>query len=146
MKSIQQLRTALRPLALAFAAAGAVAALAGCSDATGKAAQAQAAAAPQAAPVSAAVVVQKPVAETQEFSGRLEAIEHVEIRPRVSGYITQVAFTPGAEVKKGQLLFVIDPRPYQAEADRAEAAARAARAKSDLAKVELNRAERLLGD
>ncbi|WP_036170275.1 efflux RND transporter periplasmic adaptor subunit [Massilia sp. 9096] len=146
MKSIQQLSTALRPLVLAFAAAGAVAALAGCSDATGKAAQAQAAAAPQAAPVSAAVVVQKPVAETQEFSGRLEAIDRVEIRPRVSGYITEVAFTPGAEVRKGQLLFVIDPRPYQAEADRAEAAAKAARAKSDLARVELNRAERLLGD
>jgi multidrug efflux system membrane fusion protein len=146
MKSIQQLSTALRPLVLAFAAAGAVAALAGCSDATGKAAQAQAAAAPQAAPVSAAVVVEKPVAETQEFSGRLEAIDHVDIRPRVSGYITEVAFTPGAEVKKGQLLFVIDPRPYQAEADRAEAAAKAARAKSDLARVELNRAERLLGD
>lgn len=145
MKSIQQLSTALRPLVLAFAAAGAVAALAGCSDATGKAAQAQAAP-PQAAPVSAAVVVEKPVAETQEFSGRLEAIDRVEIRPRVSGYITAVDFTPGAEVKKGQLLFVIDPRPYQAEADRAEAAAKAARAKSDLARVELNRAERLLGD
>lgn len=147
MKSIQQLSTALRPLVLAFAAAGAVAALAGCSDATGKADQAQAAAAaPQAAPVSAAVVVEKPVAETQEFSGRLEAIDRVEIRPRVSGYITEVAFTPGAEVKKGQLLFVIDPRPYQAELDRADAAAKAARAKSDLARVELNRAERLLGD
>jgi multidrug efflux system membrane fusion protein len=147
MKSIQQLRSALRPLvlALAGAGAGAVAALAGCSDATGKAAEAQAAP-PQAAPVSAAVVVEKPIAETQEFSGRLEAVEHVEIRPRVSGYITEVAFTPGAEVKKGQLLFVIDPRPYQAEADRAEAAAKAARAKSDLARVELNRAERLLGD
>jgi multidrug efflux system membrane fusion protein len=148
MKPIQQLKTALRPLALALTVAGAAAAittsLAGCSDATGKAAEAQAA--PAAMPVSAAVVVQKPVAETQEFSGRLEAIEHVDIRPRVSGYITAVDFTPGAEVKKGQLLFVIDPRPYQAEAERAEAAAKSARAKAELARLELARAERLLGD
>src|SRR5438067_47609 len=148
MKPIQQLRTALRPLVLALGAAGVAvtlaATLAGCSEATGKAADAQAA--PAAAPVSAAVVVEKPVAETQEFSGRLEAVEHVEIRPRVSGYITAVNFTPGAEVKKGQVLFVIDSRPYQAEAERAEAAAKSARAKAELARLELSRAERLLGD
>jgi multidrug efflux system membrane fusion protein len=144
MKPIQQLRTAVRPVVVALAVAGVATVMAGCSDATGKAAEAQAA--PAAAPVSAAVVVQKPVAETQEFSGRLEAVEHVEIRPRVSGYITAVNFTPGAEVKKGQVLFVIDPRPYQAEAERAEAAARSARAKAELARLELNRAERLLGD
>lgn len=147
MKPIQQLRTAVRPLVLALSVAGVAGvaiAMAGCSDATGKAADAQAA--PAAAPVSAAVVVQKPVAETQEFSGRLEAVEHVEIRPRVSGYITAVDFTPGAEVKKGQLLFVIDPRPYQAEAERAEAAAKSARAKAELARLELTRDERLLGD
>jgi multidrug efflux system membrane fusion protein len=148
MKPIQQLRTAVRPLVrpivVALAMAGVAAVMAGCSDATGKAAEAQAA--PAAPPVSAAVVVQKAVTETQEFSGRLEAVEHVEIRPRVSGYITAVNFTPGAEVKKGQVLFVIDPRPYQAEAERAEAAARSARAKAELARLELNRAERLLGD
>jgi membrane fusion protein, multidrug efflux system len=144
MKAIKQINTATRPIVLALAAAGMAALVAGCSDATGKAADA--AAAPAAAPVSAAVVVEKPVAETQEFSGRLEAVEHVDIRPRVSGYITSVSFTPGAEVKKGDLLFVIDPRPYQAEAERAEAAARSARAKSELARLELARAERLLGD
>jgi len=144
MKPIQQLRTAVRPVVVALALAGVAAVMAGCSDATGKAAEAQAA--PAAAPVSASVVVQKAVAETQEFSGRLEAVEHVEIRPRVSGYITAVNFTPGAEVKKGQVLFVIDPRPYQAEAERAEAAAKSARAKAELARLELNRAERLLGD
>lgn len=144
MKAIQQLQTAVRPVVLALGAAGVAALIAGCSDATGKAdAPAQAQAGP---PVSAAAVVEKPITETQEFSGRLEAIEHVDIRPRVSGFITAVNFKPGAEVKKGDVLFVIDPRPYQAEADRAEAAAKAARAKSDLAKVELNRAERLLGD
>jgi multidrug efflux system membrane fusion protein len=144
MKAIKQIKSATRPVVLALAAAGMAALVAGCSDATGKAADA--AAAPAGAPVSAAVVVEKPVAETQEFSGRLEAVEHVDIRPRVSGYITSVSFTPGAEVKKGDLLFVIDQRPYQAEAERAEAAARSARAKSELARLELARAERLLGD
>jgi membrane fusion protein, multidrug efflux system len=146
MKAIQQLKTAVRPVVLALGAAGVAVLIAGCSDATGKAdaqAQAQAQAGP---PVSAAAVLEKPITETQEFSGRLEAIEHVDIRPRVSGFITAVNFKPGAEVKKGDVLFVIDPRPYQAEADRAEAAAKAARAKSDLARIELNRAEKLLGD
>lgn len=151
MKSTHQLRTLARPLVLALGAAGLAAALsstlAGCSDATGKAAEAQAQAQAQAGPpVSSAVVVEKPVAETQEFSGRLEAVEQVEIRPRVSGFITAVHFQPGARVKKGELLFTIDPRPFQAEAERFEAAAKAARAKAELAKLELDRAERLLGD
>ena len=145
MKSIQQLQSAARPLVLALGAAGIAALIAGCSDATGKAAegQTQAQAGP---PVSAATVLEKRVAETQEFSGRLEAIDRVEIRPRVSGFITSVNFKPGAEVKKGDVLFVIDQRPYQAEYDRAEAAAKSARAKAELAKIELARAEKLLGD
>lgn len=145
MKTIHQLRSAVRPVVLALGAAGVAVLIAGCSDATGKAAEAQTQA--QAGPpVSAAVVVEKPVADTQEFSGRLEAVEHVEIRPRVSGFITAVNFKPGAMVKKGDVLFVIDPRPFQAEAERADAAARSARAKAELAKLELTRAERLLGD
>lgn len=145
MKAIHQLRSAVRPVVLALGAAGVAVLIAGCSDATGKAAEAQTQA--QAGPpVSAAVVVEKPVADTQEFSGRLEAVEHVEIRPRVSGFITAVNFKPGAVVKKGDVLFVIDPRPFQAEAERADAAARSARAKAELAKLELTRAERLLGD
>ena len=145
MKTIQQFQMAVRPVVLALGAAGIAALIAGCSDATGKAAEAQAQA--QAGPpVSAAAVIEKQIAETQEFSGRLEAIERVEIRPRVSGYITAVNFKPGAEVRKGDVLFVIDPRPYQAEAERAEAAAKSARAKAELARTELTRAERLLGD
>jgi multidrug efflux system membrane fusion protein len=150
MKTIQQLRTAVRPVVLALGAAGVAVLIAGCSDATGKAAEAQTQGAESQAhsgpPVSAAVVVEKPIADTQEFSGRLEAVEHVEIRPRVSGFITAVNFKPGATVKKGEVLFVIDPRPFQAEAERAEAAARSARAKADLARLELSRAEKLLGD
>jgi multidrug efflux system membrane fusion protein len=137
--------TGARPLIVALSAAGLVAAaLAGCNDAAGKAAPAAAAAG--GPPVSAASVVEKAIAETQEFSGHLEAIERVEIRPRVGGFITEVNIKPGAEVKKGDVLFVIDPRPFQAEANRATAAAEAARAKAELARLELNRAEKLMGE
>jgi multidrug efflux system membrane fusion protein len=144
MKSVKQLTTLAKPLIAALAVAGlAATGLAGCDTATGKPAEAPAAGGP---PISAAVVVQKSVAETQDFSGRLEAIDHVEIRSRVSGFITAVNFKPGSEVKKGDVLFVIDARPFQAEASRAEAAANSARAKADLAKLELARAEKLLAD
>ncbi|HWJ96216.1 MAG TPA: efflux RND transporter periplasmic adaptor subunit [Telluria sp.] len=131
----------LGPLAAAFAAAGMAAVLAGCGQANS-----QPAGAPPAPPVSVAQVVERTVAEMQEFSGRLEAVERVEIRPRVGGFITKVNFRAGAMVKKGDVLFVIDPRPFQAEADRAAAAARSAKAKADLARVELARSERLLAD
>jgi multidrug efflux system membrane fusion protein len=90
--------------------------------------------------------VQRSIVETQEFSGRIEAIEQVEVRARVGGYITVVNFQAGAKVRKGQLLFTIDPRPFQSEADRTQASAAAARAKADLARLELVRAEHLLGD
>jgi membrane fusion protein, multidrug efflux system len=118
-------------------------ALSGCDKAASKEGGSGA---PPAAPVSAAVVVQRDIVETREFSGRLEAVERVEIRPRVSGYITAVHFTPGSLVKKGQPLFTIDPRPYQAELAKAEADANSAAARAALAKVELERAERLLAD
>jgi len=135
----------LRVIIAALAIAGlAGAGITGCGDATSG--DAPAAAAPSAPPVTSAVVIQRAVTETQEFSGRLEAIEVVAIRPRVSGYITAVNFKPGAEVKKGEVLFVIDPRPYQAEADRTKAVAAAAQARADLARLELQRAERLLAD
>jgi multidrug efflux system membrane fusion protein len=135
----------LRVIIAALAIAGlAGAGITGCADATSN--DAPAAAAPSAPPVTSAVVIQRAVTETQEFSGRLEAIEVVAIRSRVSGYITAVNFKPGAEVKKGEVLFVIDPRPYQAEADRTKAVAAAAQARADLARLELQRAERLLAD
>jgi multidrug efflux system membrane fusion protein len=144
MENISFMRTGTRPLLVAFAVSGlAAATLAGCNDAPGKSAPAAAAAA--GPPVSAAVVVEKSIAETQEFSGRLEPIERVEIRPRVDGFITEVNVKPGAEVKKGEVLFVIDPRPFKAEADRASAAAEAARARAELARLELNRADKLVG-
>jgi RND family efflux transporter MFP subunit len=109
-----------------------------------------AACAPQAAPsapapqVSVAKVVERQVNDWDEFSGRIQAIDSVEIRPRVSGYIERVAFVEGGSVKKGDLLFVIDPRPYRAELTRAQAEATAARTRAELAQNEVARAERLL--
>ena len=132
-----------KPLIAAMALAGLAAfALSGCDNANSKTAPA----AQAGPPITAAVVVERTVNETQEFSGRLEAVERVDIRTRVNGFITSVNFKPGSIVKKGDLLFVIDPRPFQAEASRAEAAAGSARARADLAKLELSRAERLLAD
>lgn len=98
------------------------------------------------APVSVATVIQRQITETQEFSGRVEAIDRVDIRPRVGGFISAVYIKPGGEVKKGDLLFVIDPRPYQAEVNRTEAAAVAARARADLAKLEWTRAQKLVAE
>ncbi|WP_136418955.1 efflux RND transporter periplasmic adaptor subunit [Herbaspirillum sp. ST 5-3] len=97
-------------------------------------------------PITAAAVIEKSIVETQEFTGRLEAVDRVEIRPRVASFISKANFKPGALVKKGQVLFVVDPRPYEAEARRTEAAAIAARAKADLARTELARSEKLVAE
>ena len=67
--------------------------------------------------VSVAAALERDVTEWDEFTGRLEAVESVEIRPRVTGYIESVNFAEGSIVRKGDLLFVIDPRPYRAELD-----------------------------
>ena len=83
--------------------------------------------------VTAAPVLQRDIAEWDEFSGRLEAVDQVEIRPRVSGYIKRVTFTEGREVRKGEVLFEIDPREYQAALERAQAQLEQARTAADLA-------------
>ncbi|HEX4151836.1 MAG TPA: efflux RND transporter periplasmic adaptor subunit [Steroidobacteraceae bacterium] len=95
--------------------------------------------------ITVAQVLHRPLREWQEFSGRLQAVDTVEIRPRVSGYIDRVAFEDGARVKKGQLLFQIDPRPFQAEVNRL--VAERSRSVSDLELAQANRAraERLIG-
>ncbi len=103
-------------------------------------------AAPAAVPVSVAAAVERAVVEYDEFSGRLEAIEQVAVRPRVAGYIESVHFKPGAMVSKGETLFVIDSKPFAAEVARAQAAVTAAQAKVTLSNSELERAQRLLED
>jgi multidrug efflux system membrane fusion protein len=96
-----------------------------------------------AAKVSVAKVLEQPVNEWDEFTGRLEAPETVEIRPRVSGQIDDVAFTEGALVKKGDLLFQIDPRPFQAEVRRLDAQLAQARASATRSENEARRGNRL---
>ena len=100
-------------------------------------------AAPAPTPVTVAPVVSRPIIEWDEFSGRVEAIEYVEIRPRVAGTIVGVHFREGQIVKAGQLLFSIDPRPFEAELARAEAEKAQAQAALDLAHTELERTRRL---
>ncbi|WP_275785423.1 efflux RND transporter periplasmic adaptor subunit [Pararhizobium gei] len=102
------------------------------------------AAAPAAVPVSVAVVESKPVTRWNAFSGRLEAVDNVELRSRVAGAIESVHFQEGAVVRKGDLLFTIDPAPYQAEAARAQASVTAAEARAALARIELKRGQQLL--
>src|SRR5947207_8753176 len=94
-------------------------------------------------PVNVVTAIEKEVNEWDEFTGRLEAVESVEIRPRVSGYITEIRFEAGAIIKKGDLLYVIDPRPYQADFDRAAAEVDRMDAQLKLAQIELNRAKEL---
>ena len=96
-------------------------------------------------PVNVVTVVEKEVNEWDEFTGRLDPVESVEIRPRVSGYITEIHFEAGAIVKKGDLLYVIDPRPYKADFDRAAAEVERMDAQLKLAEIELNRAKELRG-
>jgi len=98
---------------------------------------------PQAMPVAVATVVQANVATWDEFSGRLEAVERVDVRSRVAGAVLAAHFAEGALVKKGELLVTIDPAPYAAEVDRAEAQVVAAQARATYAKSEHERAGRL---
>jgi multidrug efflux system membrane fusion protein len=104
------------------------------------------AAAIQAVPVSVAVVAEQNIAAWNDFSGHLEAVDRVEIRPRVAGAIKAIHFREGALVKAGDLLVSIDPAPFQAEAARARADVAAASARLTLATSEQARAQRLWDD
>lgn len=114
----------------------------------GQASAAPTAAAPAAVAttVDVAEVVSRAVTEWQQFSGRLEAVEHVEIHPQVSGILTAVHFKDGSLVRKGDLLFTIDPRPFAAEVARAEAQVAAMDARVAYTASDLARGERLLAE
>jgi RND family efflux transporter MFP subunit len=101
-------------------------------------------AAPPLQAVTIAAVPEREISEWDEFTGRLEAVDQVEIRPRVSGYIKRVTFAEGKEVKKGEVLFEIDPRPYEADLARAEAELERARSAASLAESEVQRAGKLV--
>jgi multidrug efflux system membrane fusion protein len=119
----------------------AAAVLAGCG-------RSQAGAGPGTAPapsVTVAEVVARPLRDFEEFSGRLEPVTTVSIQPRVAGFIESAQFNEGTRVKKGQVLFKIDPRPFQAEVDRLAAQLKRARTQAVLASTNHERGRQLLG-
>jgi RND family efflux transporter MFP subunit len=93
--------------------------------------------------VMVAQVLSQKITDWDEYTGRFQAIDTVEVRPRVSGYIDRVAFREGQAVKKGDTLIVIDPRPYQADFDRAKAGLALAKAQRELATLEAERVHKL---
>ncbi|AZD38399.1 RND efflux system, membrane fusion protein [Pseudomonas chlororaphis subsp. aurantiaca] len=105
---------------------------------------AKASVAPPAAEVDVAMVLSRPVTDWQNYSGRLEAVEKVVIRPLVSGTIVAVHFKDGAIVKEGDLLFEIDARPYAARVEEAQASLAAAKSRSQYTATDLGRAQRLI--
>ena len=100
--------------------------------------------APPAPEVTTAEVAVRELHDSADFTGRLEAVESVEIRPRVGGYVESVHFSEGGRVAAGELLYQIDPRPFKAEVDRLTAERDRALAQLKLAKSYRDRAERLL--
>ena len=101
---------------------------------------------PPPSKVTVAKVAPQDVTEWDEFTGRLEAVNSVSVRPRVSGYVSAVRFEEGAIVRRGDPLFLIDPRPFEAEVDRLRAELNRARATVQRAKSELDRAGRLASE
>lgn len=126
-------------LAIAVAAAAAGLALSGCSQDQA----AERAAPPPPPQVPVARVIARTITDSETFTGRFSAVHHVNVRPRVTGYISSVNFTDGSMVKKGQILFVIDPRPYRAIDQEASAQLDQARSRLALAKSDQARAIKL---
>lgn len=94
--------------------------------------------------VSVQTVAPKTVSVPDQFNGRIEAVDSVELRPRVSGYLQRIAFKEGDLVRKGDLLFLIDPRPFKIALDQAQARQRQAQAAAQLAQVQLKRVQVLV--
>jgi RND family efflux transporter MFP subunit len=100
--------------------------------------------APPPPQVTVAPAISRVVADEDVFTGHFEAVNSVEVRPRVGGFVERVAFAEGAIVHQGDVLFTIDARPYEAEVSRAEAVLEQARTRKQLADMELERAQRLV--
>ncbi|WP_034411487.1 efflux RND transporter periplasmic adaptor subunit [Derxia gummosa] len=132
-------RVAVLSVATAFVAGGAIVAFQPHADAVAAAPAAQ----PAAIPASVAVIEPRAVTLWDDYPGRLEAVQRVELRPRVAGAIQSVHFREGALVAAGDLLFTIDPAPYAAAVARAEAQMASARARLSQATTERDRSRRL---
>ena len=132
-------------LALLAAGVSAASIIAGVMSVRGPA-EAQTAPAPAAAEVDVAAVLARPVVDWQSYSGRLEAVDRIDVRPQVPGTLVAVHFRNGAPVRQGDVLFTIDPRPYQAEVARAEAQVAAAQARVRYTAADLERGQRLIKD
>ncbi|HEY5893986.1 MAG TPA: efflux RND transporter periplasmic adaptor subunit [Chthoniobacterales bacterium] len=128
----------LKPLYLLTGLSLAVALLNGCGRSTAQTQQ------PPPPVVTIAPVQQREITEWDEFTGRVDAVESVEVRPRVSGHIEEVRFQSGQMVKKGDVLFVIDPRWYRADFEQRQADVEQAKARLDNAERQAKRAARLL--
>lgn len=129
----------VKPLTVILLSLSAAAVLSGCGST-----EAQEPDGPPPTEVTVAEVLVRPLTDWDEFTGRLEAVDSVEVRPRVGGYIESVGFEEGSRVNKGQLLFQIDPRPYRAEVSRLAAEQARAQAQVRLAGANRERAQRLL--
>nr|WP_305906980.1 efflux RND transporter periplasmic adaptor subunit [Methylomarinum sp. Ch1-1]MDP4519695.1 efflux RND transporter periplasmic adaptor subunit [Methylomarinum sp. Ch1-1] len=115
--------------------------LTGCDNGDDSGAQTQQGPPPQ---VKVAYPLTQEVNEWDEFTGHIDAIDSVEVRARVTGYLEKINFVAGQKVKKGELLFVIDPKPFQAQLNLARAELERAKSKRELAKNDLDRARNLL--
>jgi multidrug efflux system membrane fusion protein len=132
------IRTSVSAARLIVAAALAAAALAGCSEAPNQAA------APPPPAVTVANPVKRSITDQDEYVGRFVAVDSVEVRARLSGYLSQIHFQDGQMVKQGQLLFTIDRRPFQIVLDQARANLELARANLAFAESDLARGQELL--
>ncbi|CAN7398079.1 efflux RND transporter periplasmic adaptor subunit [Variovorax sp. LjRoot290] len=143
-KLSNQNRRRLWPAVTGITAAVAIACAAlGLPSFKAEANNAPAADAPRATPVSVATVAATDVNTWDEFSGRLEAVERVDVRSRVAGAVQAAHFREGSLVKQGDLLITIDPAPYAAEVERAEAQVASAQARVSFTRSEQERARRL---
>ncbi len=129
-----------RSALLGLGVAAAVVAAAGCVHRPPQVAPPETPAVPVSQPVT------REVTDYVDFTGRTDAVEAVDVRPRVSGYLVQMPFKEGAEVKKGDLLFEVDPRPYQAQLDQALAQVELNKAQLQLAKTTYERDRKLLAN
>jgi len=130
-------RSRLRALALAVSGALMLSWLTGCNS------HAETASAPPPPTVEAARVLVKDISQWDEYSGRIEAVQSVELRPRVSGYIERVAYEEGRDVKQGDVLFTIDASSYKAELARAQAELARVRSLAAQSRSEVERARAL---